>query len=241
MKKKASRTGFGFGATVWLTLVVALWVSVFAGLSGAAEMREWQDRSGKFKVTASFKEVNADDEVVIELEDGAIRKVAFEKLSTRDQAYVSKMVPDAELTPVPSESGPGAKGPKRKSDVMAEEEEVTNDEKWEQWGWKVVAGGLLLLGIGSLVAVIDAFCESVGWGIASFLIPLFFLVYILAHRHRPWAARAGMLVFLGVALAVGTIFGLGQLNRVTDFVKAAAENPTDPFRAGDGEPFVIPD
>jgi hypothetical protein len=226
---------------VFVLTMVVLCVSAFAAPVGAAEMREWQDQSGKFKVTAAFKEVNADHEVVMELEDGAIRPVAFDKLSAKDQAYVAKLAPESNLTPTAPANGASSKAPKRKSDAVSDEDVLLNDEKWDRWGWKVAVAGLLVLSIAGIVVLIDAFCESVGWGLACFIVPLANLVYIASHWHRPWASRAGMMMFLGVGLTAGAVFGLEQTKRVSEMLQAAAENPSDPFRALDSEPLSDPD
>ena len=205
--------------------------SILARPAGGAEVREWQDLSGKFKVKASFKEVNDAGKVVIELEDGSVRNVVYEQLSAADQAYVAKLAPEENLVPVDETVRTGAGAPKRKSDVLAEKAEVTNDEKWEKWGWKAAVGGLLLLSIASIILLIDAFCVSVGWGIACFIVPFANIVYLVSHRHRPWCGRAGLMIFVGIGLSVGTVFGLGQAKRISETLKSAADNPEDPFGA----------
>ncbi len=224
----------GFQTAGWL-VVVATCLLTLVSPCGAAEQREWVDITGKFKTTASLKEVNKAGEAVLELANGTTRNVPLGSLSKKDRDYVAKMFPDAPK-PKASPASSGGKAPAR----ILDEGDLTNDEKWEKWGWKVAVGGLALVALGSLIAIVDAFCVSILLGIGSLLIPLVNLAYIATHWHRPAAARGGMLMLLGIIVSVATVFSLQKTELVMDLLKERVDLeaiPGNPFgnKADDSE------
>ncbi len=69
----------------------------------------------------------------------------------------------------------------------------------------LVVGGIVAL-IGGIMVLIEAFKESVGWGLGSLLVPVVSLVFVVLH----WSvAKKGFLLYLaGIGLiVVGAICG----------------------------------
>ena len=59
-------------------------------------MREWTDRSGKYKTMARLADV-AGATVFLQRDDGQIKAVPFDRLSAADQSYVTEQCPVEQL------------------------------------------------------------------------------------------------------------------------------------------------
>ena len=87
----------------------SLAITCLAVSTGVA--REWSDNTGRFRVEASFVEVDG-DEVVLRLDDGnRLLNVPLRRLSAADQAYVEEQL--ANVRPAEPNDGPEA------SDLLA--------------------------------------------------------------------------------------------------------------------------
>lgn len=69
----------------------------------ASAMRTWTSKSGKYRVTARFVELN-DDTVRLENEDGKTLTVALDKLTESDQRFARKLAEEAEENPFGSDA-----------------------------------------------------------------------------------------------------------------------------------------
>lgn len=69
--------------------IACCWMSWYGASSFAEEARTWSDKSGKFKIKATFKSLE-NGTVVLEQEDGSELEIELKKLSAADQEYANQ-------------------------------------------------------------------------------------------------------------------------------------------------------
>jgi S1-C subfamily serine protease len=74
---------------IWLGV---LFLTVSISATAGAEFRTWKAAVGNFSIEAEFVELKDDNAVRLRLKDGKHRDVPFDKLSTKDQDYVSNKI-----------------------------------------------------------------------------------------------------------------------------------------------------
>jgi SLA1 homology domain 1, SHD1 len=77
-------------ATVFSLPILGCFLCFGMATVAAQELREWTDKSGKFKVQATFVELK-DDTLLLKKKDGKTLKIRLDKLSPGDQKYVSEL------------------------------------------------------------------------------------------------------------------------------------------------------
>jgi hypothetical protein len=80
---------------VRLCLIVFIFTFSIVSLGAQEVEREWVDKSGKFKINATFQKLE-DSQVFLVRTDGAAIKIPFDGLSLEDQAYVRESIREAE-------------------------------------------------------------------------------------------------------------------------------------------------
>ena len=224
------------------------------------EVRTWTDITGQHTTQASFDRVEG--EKVILQKDGEVIELEMSKLSAADQKYVKDYVeafvggnlePDESATVHAEETDEG----EAEEEPMVAEAEAEADESAQQGGedsaaaegqlssWKRIMENkgsifflIMLLGfgvtlLGSLLLLVGAFSESVGWGLAVMFLPFAGIVFIFSRWER---ARAAVICWL---MGIVLVFVGGQLSsNHSDSTKEARdafeEGAVDDFESSTG-------
>ncbi len=121
--------------------------SVLASSTAIAQMRQWQDPSGQYRVEAKF--VTADEKhVVLKQADGELVILQRDQLSSDDQQFLGKQVVDDQAQSFPQQSAQadneGTEEPTAEEKATAQAKRIS---KWQLRDGQFVEG--LLVGFGS--------------------------------------------------------------------------------------------
>ena len=100
MRSHSWRTSLGAAVVFSLLLVTGVsWTPTPATVSAADKpLREWSDKSGKFKIKARFGGLE-DGTVTLEKEDGSEIEIDLKKLSAADQKYAAEAAKESDENP----------------------------------------------------------------------------------------------------------------------------------------------